>query len=123
NRVLLKSGAVSALDKMMMPAGGSQLPPLGPPPGKITIVHGSGRIGFKLNGTLHWLIDVRRFAGTPTLISQPTPQNGLRIELKDARFPGTQLPADFICELRPKTFLGTPMEISFTLGGFHGRAI
>jgi hypothetical protein len=86
-------------------------------------VHGTGRIGFKLNGTLHWLIDVRRFAGTPTLISQPTPQNGLRIELKDARFPGTQLPADFICELRPKTFLGTPMEISFTLGGFHGRAI
>ena len=120
NRVVLKSGVAAALDKVLLPAGGLQLPPLGPPPGTITIVRGPGLIGFKLDGTLRWLIDVRRFAGTPTLTSQPTPQNGLKIELKDARFPGTQLPADFACELRPKTFLGTPMGIKFTLGGFHG---
>ena len=51
------------------------------------------------------------------------PQNGLRFELKNARFPGTELPADFACALRPKGILGTPMAITFTWGGFHGSVI
>jgi hypothetical protein len=123
NRVVLKTGVATALDKLLLPGELVHLPPLGPAPGVITIVQGPGFIGFKLNGVLRWLIDVRRFAGTPTLTSQPTPQHGLRIELKDARFPGTELPADFVCVIGPKGFLGTPMSITFTLGGFHGEAI
>jgi hypothetical protein len=123
NRLVLKSGVTATLNPLLLPGEDLRLPPLGPAPGVITIVQGPGLIGFKLNGTLRWLIDVRRFAGNPTLTSQTTPQHGLRIELKDARFPGTQLPADFVCVIGPKGFFGTPMTITFTLGGFHGQAI
>lgn len=121
NRLVLRSGVAAILDKVLLPLGEATLPPAGPPSGIITTVQGPGFIGFKLNGTLRWLIDVRRFAGTPTLTTRATPQNELRIELKGARFPGTQLPADFVCVVRPKGFFGTPMEITFNLGGFHGQ--
>ena len=123
NRLILKGSVASALDDVLFPGGQFPWPPLGPPIGTITTVQGPGLIGFKLNGALKWLVDVNRFAGNPALIIQPTPGNGRRIELKNARFPGTELPADFVCVLRPKNFLGTPMDIKFTLGSFHGQAI
>ena len=123
NRLVLRTGVTATLNKVLFPGDGLKLPPLGPAPGMITIVQGPGLIGFKLNGTLRWLIDIRRFSGTPSLTSQATPQNGLRIELKDARFPGTQLPADFVCLVGPKGFFGTPMTITFTLGGFHSQVV
>jgi len=123
NRLVLRSGVAAILDKVLLPLGELTLPPAGPPSGIITTVQGPGFIGFKLNGILRWLIDVRRFAGTPTLTTRATPQNELRIELKGARFPGTQLPADFVCVVRPKGFFGTPMEITFNLGGFHGQVV
>jgi hypothetical protein len=123
NRLALRSGVVDILDKLVGIGPGITLPPLGPPPGTVTIVQGAGQIGFKLNGTLVWRIDVNFFAGSPTLSITPMPQNGLRFELKNARFPGTELPADFACALRPKGILGTPMSITFTWGGFHGSVI
>jgi hypothetical protein len=123
NRLVLRSGISSVFDKVLLPAGELEPFPLGPPPGTVTTVQGPGSIGFRLNGVLRWLIDMKLFAGSPTLATRATPQHGLRIELKGARFPGTELPADFVCVLQPKSFLGTPMEIAFTLGGFHGQVV
>ena len=117
NRSILQTGVAAALDKALLPPSGLQWPPFHPP-GAVTTVQGPGMIGFKLNGVLRWLIDLQRFAGNAQLITKPTPQHGLRIELKQARFPGTQLSADFVCVLHPKGVLGTPMDIKFTLGGF-----
>ena len=122
NRLVLRSGVASAFDKTQF-YDTLRLLPLAPPLGAVTTIQRPGLIGFKLNGTLRWLIDVKRFAGNPTLVIDPTTQDGLRIELRNARFPGTQLPADFDCVLRPKGFLGTPIDIVFALGGFHGQAI
>ncbi len=122
NRLVLGDSVTSLLDKVLLPVGGLKLPPIGPPPGIITLVQSPGVLGFKLNGTLRWLIDVRFFAGAPTLVTKSTPK-GFRIQLRNARFPGTQLPADFVCVLQPKGILGTPMDITFTLGGFHGQAV
>jgi len=118
NRASLRSVATGGLL-----GGDNALPSLGPPPGTITIVQGNGFIGFKLNGALRWLIDVHRFAGTPSLTTQPTLQHGLTIQLKNARFPGTELPADLVCEIKPRGPLGTPMSLTFTLGGFRADTI
>ncbi|HWY45334.1 MAG TPA: hypothetical protein VNX66_17685 [Candidatus Sulfotelmatobacter sp.] len=123
NRLVLQSGVASVLEKLLLHGGGLVFPPLGLPPGPVTTVQGPGQIGFKLNGTLVWHIDVKLFAGNPTLTSKPTPQHGLRIQLKGARFPGTELSADFVCVLGPRGFLGTPMDLTFVLGGFHGQAV
>jgi hypothetical protein len=105
----------------------SKLIPFPPPPlgfgvGKLDIVQSPGLIAFKLDGTLRWLIDVRRFAGTSSLSTNPTLTGGLRIELKGARFPGTELPADLVCILGKTGLFGTPIDLTFTLGGFHGQA-
>ena len=95
------------------------LPPIGLPPGKLGGVQGPGAIGFTLNGVLRWLINVHRFAGTPTLSQKTVPQ-GTRITLEGARFPGTQFPADFVLVVHKTGPFGTPTDISFTLG-FHAH--
>src|SRR5262245_18872962 len=58
NRLVLRSDLASVFDKGLFPDSGLQLPPPGPPPGTVTTVQGPGLIGFKLNSTLRWLIDV-----------------------------------------------------------------
>ena len=123
NRVVLRNKSALDLAALLSEPQHIKLPPLGPPLGKLGVVQGSGFVGFTLNGTLIWLIDVRRFAGTPSLATNHTPPKGLTIELKDARFPGTGLLADFKCVLQAPGFLGTPMQISFALGGFQAQGI
>jgi hypothetical protein len=99
-----------------------QLPTLGILPGKLGVVEGPGTITFTLNGLPRWLIDVKRFAGAPSLTITPELQ-GARIVLQGARFPGTELPADFVCIIGKTGPLGTPAEITFTLGGFHSQVV
>ena len=98
------------------------LPPVGAPPGKLEVVQDPGSIRFTLNGVLRWLVDVHRFAGTPALTHESTPQ-GTRIVLKGAQLPGTELPADFVLLVQPTGPFGTPAEITFTLGGFRAQVI
>src|SRR6266446_1107478 len=99
------------------------LPPIGIPPGRLGVVEGPGTITFTLNGIPRWVIDVRRFAGTPTLTTRPDPPQGTAISLHGARFPGTELPADFVCIVGRTGPFGTPANITFTLGGFHAQVI
>ena len=123
NRAILHDKSALDLAAPLSEPQDIKLPPLGPPLGKLGVVQGSGFIGFTLNGTLAWLIDVRRFAGTPSLVTRTKPPKGLTIELKNARFPGTELPADFKCVLQAPGFLGTPIQITFALGGFQAQGI
>jgi hypothetical protein len=97
--------------------------PFGPSPGKLGVVQGQGFIGFTLNGSLRWMVDVQRFAGTPTLTVQAGHQPVSRVELKNARFPGTSLLADFVLLLQPAGLFGTPASFSFTLAGFQGQVV
>jgi hypothetical protein len=97
-------------------------PPL-VPPGTVTIVQAPGIVAVRLNGVVRWIIDVRQFAGSPTLTVTGTLPHAVEIRLKNARFPGTSLPADFVCSLKPRTLLGTPMELRFVLGGFDARTV
>jgi hypothetical protein len=91
------------------------------PPGTVTITQAQGVVAFRLNGIIRWLIDVRQFAGSPTLSVTGTLPHAVEIRLKDARFPGTLVPADFVCSLKPRTIFGTPMELKFVLGGFDAH--
>src|SRR5215467_1535651 len=91
------------------------------PLGTVTVVQGPGLIAFRLNGVVRWVIDVRRFAGSPVLTVTGAPPHAVKIQLKNARFPGTELPADFTCTLKAHTPFGTPMEIKFVLGGFDAQ--
>lgn len=119
NLTVLRNGITPLRDKI----GPLPFPPPGLGPGKLEVVSGTGFIGFKLNGTLIWLIDVHRFAGTPALtVDSPQPDT-TRIQLKNARFPGTQMAADFVCTIGKTGLFGTPMDITFTLGNFHGQTI
>jgi hypothetical protein len=99
-----------------------QLPTLGILPGKLGVVQGPGTITFTLNNVPKWLIDVKRFAGTPTLTITPGPQES-RITLQGARFPGTELSADFVLLVEKTTAAGTPATLSFTLGGFKAQVV
>ena len=123
NRTLLRSNSQVDLAKLLAVPDQIVLPPLGPKPAKLGIVQGTGFIGFTLSGVLRWLVDVRRFAGTPSLVTNSSPARGLTFELKGARFPGTGLPADFKGVLHAPGFLGTPFDLSFTLGGFKAQGI
>jgi hypothetical protein len=123
NDAFLRSDIASSLDAVISAGGQFGSVPPGPGPGTVTVNEGPGFVAFSLNGELRWIVDVRLFAGSPSLTVQPVLPGGTRIELKDARFPGTQLPADFVAEVGPRGAFGTPMRLSFTLGGFGAEVI
>lgn len=77
------------------------------------------RIAFTVDGEPRWVIDTARFSGRPRLTC--VRGDGLiRIELRDALFPGTRLPADLDCELRAR-LLSWQMTLALALGGFRAR--
>lgn len=74
------------------------------------------RVVFRLGGRDRWVIDTAFFNGTPELTVKKREGHFL-IHLTDARFPGTCLPADFVCEIRQGSFSWN-MLLAFTLGRF-----
>jgi hypothetical protein len=119
---MVRGGAPSLLGKSAATIP-PNLPPLDAPPGQLGVVQAPGKIGFTLNGVLRWLIDISQFAGKPTLTTKTRPQQATVITLAGARFPGTQLPADFVLTVQKATPFGTPADIKFTLGGFHAQMV
>mgnify|MGYP000055681947 CR=1 FL=1 len=81
-----------------------------------------GAATFALQGKPCWVIDPRRFAGSPRLqVEQgetPSGERWLRLTLTGARFPGLALPADFTAEIRP-ALVGSTMALEMALGGFR----
>ena len=92
----------------------------GGPQGRLQFVPGHKRAAFRLDGSERWAIDTRRFAGTP-LVRMEQHEHLIRIALVNARYPGTNLPADMECELT-RAAAGWHMQIKMALGGFQGTA-
>ncbi len=65
--------------------------------------------------TVRWTIDAARFDGSPNLVVDRK-QSAIRIALEDALFPGTSLPADFVCDLL-RSAGEWSMKLSFSFGG------
>lgn len=78
------------------------------------------RIAFRLDGSDRWVIDTRKFAGTPRL-STWTENGDLFVVLEGARFAGTALPADFRCRISP-AHLGSQIEMRFSRAALSGSA-
>jgi hypothetical protein len=84
----------------------------------LEIISEDRRVSFRLGGQERWAIDAAMFGGRPKLEVERSDRQ-IRIALSNATFPGTTLPADLVCELRPG-LLGRKMKIEFLLGGFKG---
>ena len=87
--------------------------------GSFDLATGPGRAVFSLGGKERWVVDVKRFAGSPRL----TVERGeglVRLTLTDAKYPGTDLPADFVCEVR-RSLVNWRMKISLALGGMQAE--
>lgn len=82
-------------------------------------VAGRKRVSFRVQGRDKWVIDTRRFAGSPKLIVSRG-KDLIRVELKDARYPGTEIPADLVCELK-RGVVGWQMHLRLAWGGFESR--
>jgi hypothetical protein len=87
--------------------------------GSFEIVGDRRRVAFMLGGKERWVIEARRFAGSPA-ISIERSKGSIRVELRGALYPGTDLPADLTCEIRPG-LVRRSMDLSLALGGFTAR--
>ncbi|MCX7599601.1 MAG: hypothetical protein N2512_12160, partial [Armatimonadetes bacterium] len=87
--------------------------------GPVEYVVGPRRVALRLRGRDRWVIDLSRFAGNPRLLVQKA-DNYLRLEVKGARYPGTELAADMVCELR-HTLSGWAMRLQMAAGRFRGE--
>src|SRR5262245_14452225 len=94
NLALLKIAPGTLLDPVLAIGPTLPLPPIGPVPGPLTLTETPGAITFAIAGVGRWQVDVKLFAGQPQLTVQHSPVR-TRIELTHARFPGTDLSADF----------------------------
>jgi len=101
----------------MSPAGRAALAALA----SSEFTYEDGVATFSLQGSPCWVIDPRRFAGSPRLkVERSDPgsdEQWLRLTLSGARFPGLSLPADFTAEIRP-ALVGSTMTLQMALGGF-----
>jgi hypothetical protein len=88
--------------------------------GPFTVLRGDGRVAFALGGLERWIVDCSRFAGEPRLTLERAGA-GYRLTLAGARYAGTDLPADFTCELQP-ALLGWRMDLHVALGDLRASA-
>jgi len=88
-------------------------------PSPFQFVAGHDRVVFRTGGRDKWVIDTRSFVGSSQL-STVQHKDAIRIELKDARYPGTEIPADFICDLTRRAE-GWQMHLQLKWGGFESR--
>lgn len=82
--------------------------------GPFSVLRGDDRVAFALEGLERWVVECSRFAGDPRLTLERVGA-GYHLALAGARYPGTDLPADFTCELQP-ALLGWRMDLRLALG-------
>jgi len=78
------------------------------------------RASFLIDGKEAWVIDTRNFGGKPSLTVDRSAQ-GIRLALRDATFPGTDLPADLSADILPQANHRWTMRLRMALGGFAGE--
>ena len=92
----------------------------GAPEGRLQFIPGHKRVAFRMDGRERWVVDTRRFAGAAALRVERRDKL-IRVALTNARYPGTELPADMECEL-VRAPAGWRMHLKMALGGFDGEA-
>ncbi len=88
--------------------------------GPFQLRHGNGRAAFEFAGQDRWVVDSADFGGTPHLLVEQADRL-IRLSLTGATYPGTDLPADFTCEIK-QGLTGWKMKLRHSLGGFSGQA-
>ncbi|MCA9661986.1 MAG: hypothetical protein KC486_26845, partial [Myxococcales bacterium] len=91
--------------------------------GSVKLIYSDKVARFQLGGEDRWTIDVNRFGGAPTLKVIKESDTAYRITLTGARFPGTEIPADFEATIFRHLMLPWQIELRLTWGGFHAKAI
>lgn len=74
------------------------------------------RAAFKIEGREQWVIDTQRFGGKP-LLKTMCDERLIRLELVNAKYPGTELSADMSCDIRRQQD-GWHMKLRLALGDF-----
>jgi hypothetical protein len=87
--------------------------------GDVSIKVQRGHAVFLLNGEIKWTVDVLHFAGSPRLRVRQEGET-IRLQLSDASFPGTDIPADFEAVISRDADVWY-MNLAFTWGGFQSR--
>ena len=88
--------------------------------GSFTLKEERKRAAFQLGGEDRWVIDTAQFGGDPKL-SIERADRAITVSITGATYPGTDLPADFTCELK-QGLAGWKMKLKHSLGGFSGQA-
>ncbi len=86
--------------------------------GRAEVKQGKGWVAFSAGGEERWRIDRACFSGSPR-VSLTRSEQEIHVSLTGARYPGTDLPADFTCTVRPG-LLSSSMSIRFALGNLEG---
>ncbi|WP_063563838.1 hypothetical protein [Paenibacillus sp. O199] len=82
------------------------------------------RVIFTLGGKERWIIDPEQLDGNPTFnVNQSNDRNSIIIKLEDVNFPGTNLPADFTCEITDLGKVEPKIRLTLMLGGFKGGIV
>jgi len=105
------AGAAAVAAQLLRPEAAKALP------NSVQFVQSRGRAAFKLNGAERWVIDTRAFGGSPRLAVKQS-RDQTRLELSGATFPGTNLPADLVCEAD----LNNRIQFTFALGSLTAKA-
>ncbi len=82
---------------------------------------GKGRVAFLYRGAERWVIDTRRFAGSPALRVEQS-SDRILVELSRAIYPGTDMPADLRAEIRHGAG-GWRIQLKMALGGFSAGGL
>ena len=83
------------------------------------MVRGDKRVAFRLDSRERWVVDTRRFTGSPHLQVKRS-AHSIHLKLTDAQFPGTNLPADFTAELN-RALVGWRLKLNLALDGFQAE--
>jgi hypothetical protein len=82
--------------------------------GNIRMERSKGRVAFHFRNKERWVVDVKKFTGSPSLEIDRS-QKEIVVRLLGAFYPGTLLPADFTARLQP-TLSGWKMLMSSETG-------
>lgn len=114
-RTLLKIGGVAAMSSVALARGSGSFV-FGP----FEVRGDAERVAFYYAGEERWVVDAKLYAGKPTLDLIRSDSN-LVLKLSGARYPGTDIPADFVCEVKANLTTWT-MNMAMAFGDFKATA-
>ena len=88
--------------------------------GPFHLEHDAGRAVFLFGDQARWAVDINDYSGKPEL-SVVKEDKAITLALRGATYPGTDIPADFTCEMKAG-LTGWKMKLRHAFGGFKGQA-